>query len=188
MQVFFKNSFTHGSIAFGNKNVTWFKTSLLEGAAILEAINKGKDTGPDNDIGGGNGMVFSGAVNFQGNGYGQVNPDLQGGGGQFTADIKKHLAVIDYTEWVAMRDFYLLQEYVYRKNEEEEGSFWQECAGSSYSNNNTTNCYYPAVRNWVNNAWYYRPRPNGEYSFRLGNEQTKRTFYYNLNSVLNPGN
>lgn len=186
MQVFFKNSFTHGNIDFGNKGVTWFKNSLLAGDAIVNAINKGNQADPDDDAGGG-GVAFGGAVNFQGNVYGQVNPGIQGAD-QLLANTKQHLAVIDYTEWVAMRDFYLLQKYVYQMNEEEEGTFFTECTGSDYSNDNTTNCYYPAIKSWINNVWRYTPRPANEYSFKLGNTQTSKVFFYNLNSVLNPGN
>ncbi len=182
MQVFFKNSFQHGSIDFGNKGVTWFKTSLLEADAITNAINKGKQAG-DNDDGG----PPSGGMNFQANLYGQVNPGIQSTT-QYAASTTQHLAVIDYTEWVAMRDFYLLQKHVYEMNEDEEGTFFTECQGSEYSNDNTTNCFYPGIKSWINNSWFYTPRPAGEYSFRLGNDETHKDFYYELNSVLNPGN
>lgn len=184
LQVFYKNSYTHGNIDFGNKGVTWFKTSLLEGDAILNAINKGKQAGNDNnDDNGGNGVVFGGGVNFQANLYGQVNPGIQGGNVQFVGNTKQHLAVIDYTEWLAMRDFYLLQKYVYQMNEEDEGECLEGIDKPYY-----TNCYYSGIKNWINNIWRYTPRPAGQYSFSLGNEQTSKTFYIDLNSVLNPGN
>jgi hypothetical protein len=183
MQVFFKSSFQHGSIDFGNKGVVWFKTSLLEGDAVLNAISKGKQAGGDDD----NGGVPPGGMNFQANVYGQVNTGIQGAS-QYVANTTQHLAVIDYTEWVAMRDFYLLQKYVYQMNEEEEGNFFTECEGSDYSNDNTTNCFYPGIKSWINNSWHYTPRPSGEYSFRLGNDNTHRDFHYELNTILNPGN
>jgi TANFOR domain-containing protein len=183
MQVFYKSSFQHGSIDFGNKGVVWFKTSLLEGDAVLNAINKGKQAGGDDD----NGGVPPGGMNFQANVYGQVNTGIQGAS-QYVANTTQHLAVIDYTEWVAMRDFYLLQKYVYQMNEEEEGTFFTECEGSNYSNDNTTNCFYPGIKSWINNSWHYTPRPSGEYSFRLGNDNTHRDFHYELNTILNPGN
>lgn len=186
MQVFFKNSFTHGDINFGNKGVTWFKNSLLEGDAIVNAINEGNQADPGNN-GGGNGVPFGGAVNLQANLYGQVNPGVQGAD-QILANTKQHLAIIDYTEWVAMRDFYLIQKHIYQRNEEEEGPFFNACIGSDYNNPNTTNCYYHPIKNWINNVWRYTPRPANEYSFKLGNTGTSKTFFYNLNNVLNPGN
>jgi hypothetical protein len=183
--VFYKNAAKHGNINFGNKGVTWFKEDLLAQDAVNMAKVKGSqaDPAPGND----GGVVFGGSMNFQSNLYGQVNTGIQQTT-QLVANTKQHLAVIDYTEWIAMRDFYLLQKYVYQMNEEEEGTFFAECDGSLYSNDNTTNCYYPGIKNWINNVWYYKPRPAGTYYFRLGNEETHRDFEINLMSTLNSGN
>lgn len=183
MLTFYKNSFEHGDIDFGNKGITWFKTSLLEADAIQKAINKGKSADGDGNQGG----VPAGGLNFQANLYGQVNPGIQGTTHFGTAS-KQHLAIIDYTEWVAMRDFYLLQKYVYDMNDREEGTSFTECEGSENNNDNTTNCFYPGIKSWINNTWWYKPRPSGDYVFRLGNDKTEVDFVYSLDSVLNPGN
>jgi len=159
--------------------VTWFKDSPLGLDIIQNAIDQGNQNqgGPQ-----GGGGVF-----LQSNVYGQVNPDVQGGGTQYASNSKQHLAIIDYTEWVSMRDFYLLQNYVYTMNEEEEGSFFFECS-ASIEKPNPHNCFYPSIKNWINNIWRYEGRPAGGYSIKLGNSKTSEHFYYDINTVLNPGN
>jgi hypothetical protein len=179
MQEFYKNSFVHGDINFGNKGIAGFKTTPLGADDIMNAIQQGNE----NQGGGGN---QGGGLHIQANVY-QVNPDVQMGPAQLQANTKQHFAIIDFTEWVTMRDFYLLQEYVYTRNEEEEGSFFFECS-ASIEKPNPHNCFYPSIKNWINNVWYYTPRPQGGYSIKLGNSETNKHYYYDINSVLNPGN
>ncbi|UII23988.1 hypothetical protein [Fulvivirga ligni] len=174
-QEFYQSITQNGPIDFQNKEIFGFKTTLLENDKINNALQQGGAPSPSSSS---ITNLYLQAVS--------ISPGVMGAT-SFSSNAKRYMAVIDYTEWVTMRDYYLLQKYIYTMNEEEEGVFFTECQSGKLllDIENGINCYYPGIKNYVNNIMHYSPRPGGSYSIKLGNEDTSREYFFSIDQ-LNP--
>lgn len=143
---FYKGSIAHGSIDWKGENVV-----LPDGPLSAEEVLDAMDAAP---------TPPSGNLNqFQMN-TGQTPPSA--GNPQYANPaLPKRIAVIDYTEWLTMRDYYLFRKHIHDRNLELLPS------PSDPEHNEYHDLIFVPIEYYLQKEMYYKNRPGGQFRFEI---------------------
>lgn len=155
MLEFYGGSNAHGSIDWKGQNVV-----LPDGPLSAQEVQDAMELAP---------TPPSGNLNqFQANtGY---TPPTIGNQQYANPTLPKRIAVLDYTEWLSMRDFYLFRKHIHERNLDLLPS------PSDPEHNEYHDLIFVPIEYYLQYGMYYKSRPKGGYFFEI--EGNPKDFYY----------
>ncbi len=148
------NDDKHGFIDWKGKNVV-----MPDGALTNAEINQAASEAPEPP--GSFSPIFEVAV--------YDPPTIPGSTTLYVESVKKYMAVIDYTEWLSMRDYHLFKKFIHDRNVDLLGSLNQYNAAHY---NQYYGDYFLPISSYLDNEIYYKNRPGPlQISFRIKNRE-----------------